>query len=94
VGLPLDLDLMLSFSCYRSLKATVLNNELTIVASQIVNFHSELSHYKTEGGVYRDPADDGHIFFHQPLCGWKLLLEKLKPKINFGKIVAVSEPLY
>jgi len=69
VGLPLDLDLMLSFSCYRSLKATVLNNELTIVASQIVNFHSELSHYKTEGGVYRDPADDGHIFF-SPTIMW------------------------
>lgn len=90
--LLLDLDLILPFSCYRSLKATVLNNELTIVASEIVNFDSELPHYKTEGGVYRDPADDRHIF--SPTIMWvealDVLIEKLKPKINFCKVVAVS----
>lgn len=79
-------------SSTQSLKATVLNNELTIVASEIVNFDSELPHYKTEGGVYRDPADDRHIF--SPTIMWvealEVLLEKLKPKINFGKVVAVS----
>ncbi|RLM87608.1 xylulose kinase-like [Panicum miliaceum] len=79
-------------SSTQSLKATVLNNELTIVASEIVNFDSELQHYKTEGGVYRDSTDDGHIF--SPTIMWvealELLLEKLKPKINFSKVVAVS----
>ncbi|CAN6199994.1 unnamed protein product [Urochloa humidicola] len=79
-------------SSTQSLKATVLNNELVIVASEIVNFDSELPHYKTEGGVYRDSADDGHIF--SPTIMWvealELLLEKLKPKINFSKVVAVS----
>ena len=70
----------------------MLNNELTIVASEIVNFDSELPHYKTEGGVYRDSTDDGHIF--SPTIMWvealELLLEKLKPKISFSKVVAVS----
>jgi len=70
----------------------VLNNELTIVASEIVNFDSELPHYKTEGGVYRDSTDDGHIF--SPTIMWvealELLLEKLKPNINFSKVLAVS----
>ncbi|OEL22866.1 Xylulose kinase [Dichanthelium oligosanthes] len=79
-------------SSTQSLKATVLNNELAIVASEIVNFDSELPHYKTEGGVYRDSTDDGHIF--SPTIMWvealELLLEKLKPKINFSKVVAIS----
>nr|CAB3458756.1 unnamed protein product [Digitaria exilis] len=79
-------------SSTQSLKATVLNNELAIVASEIVNFDSDLPHYKTEGGVYRDSTDDGHIF--SPTIMWvealELLLEKLKPKINFNKVVAVS----
>ncbi|KAF8668898.1 hypothetical protein HU200_052102 [Digitaria exilis] len=83
----------LTLSCLcRSMKATVLNNELAIVASEIVNFDSELPHYKTEGGVYRDSADDGHIF--SPTIMWvealELLLEKLKSKIDFSKVVAVS----
>uniref|UniRef100_A0A453AYG5 Carbohydrate kinase FGGY N-terminal domain-containing protein n=1 Tax=Aegilops tauschii subsp. strangulata TaxID=200361 RepID=A0A453AYG5_AEGTS len=75
-----------------SVKATVLSNELIIVASETVNFDSELPHYKTEGGVYRDPTDDGRIY--SPTIMWvealELLLEKLKPKINFSKVVAVS----
>ncbi|KAF8679139.1 hypothetical protein HU200_045905 [Digitaria exilis] len=75
-------------SSTQSLKATVLNNELAIVASEIVNFDSDLPHYKTEGGVYRDSTDDGHIF--SPTIMWvealELLLEKLKPKINFNKL--------
>ncbi|CAN6176387.1 unnamed protein product [Urochloa humidicola] len=88
-----DGSLFLGFdSSTQSLKATVLNNELAIVASEIVNFDSELPHYKTEGGVYRDSADDGHIF--SPTIMWvealELLLEKLKQKINFSRVVAVS----
>ncbi|XP_051214119.1 xylulose kinase 2 [Lolium perenne] len=79
-------------SSTQSVKATVLNNELIIVASETVNFDSELPHYKTEGGVYRDPSDDGRIF--SPTIMWvealELLLEKLKPKIDFSKVVAVS----
>lgn len=79
-------------SSTQSLKATVLSSELIIVASETVNFDSELPHYKTEGGVYRDPADDGHIY--SPTIMWvealELLLEKLKPKINFSRVVAIS----
>ncbi|SPT16742.1 unnamed protein product [Triticum aestivum] len=79
-------------SSTQSVKATVLSNELIIVASETVNFDSELPHYKTEGGVYRDPTDDGRIY--SPTIMWvealELLLEKLKPKINFSKVVAVS----
>lgn len=85
-------NLILPISCYRSLKATVLSSELIIVASETVNFDTELPHYKTEGGVYRDPADDGHIY--SPTIMWvealELLLEKLKPKINFSRVVAIS----
>ncbi|XP_047067082.1 xylulose kinase 2-like [Lolium rigidum] len=79
-------------SSTQSVKATVLNNGLTIVASETVNFDSELPHYKTEGGVHRDPSDDGRIF--SPTIMWvealELLLEKLKLKTDFSKVVAVS----
>ncbi|KAK2981737.1 hypothetical protein RJ640_005989 [Escallonia rubra] len=78
---------------YRSLKATVLDANLNIVTSEIVNFDSELSHYKTKDGVYRDPSVNGRIV--SPTLMWvealDLILQRLeKSKLDFGKIAAVS----
>lgn len=78
----------------RSLKATVLDANLNIVASELINFDSELSHYKTEGGLYRDPVVNGRIV--SPTLMWveafEMILERLKKssKFDFGKIAAVS----
>lgn len=80
-------------SSTQSLKATVLNSYLNIVTSEIVNFDSELPHYKTKEGVYRDPSVDGRIV--SPTLMWveafELILQRLeKSKLDFGKIAAVS----
>ncbi|KAF6142163.1 hypothetical protein GIB67_037081 [Kingdonia uniflora] len=78
---------------FRSLKATILDSNLNIVNSEVVHFDSELPHYKTKDGVYRDPSNNGRIV--SPTLMWveafDLLLEKLtKLKLDFGRIAAVS----
>lgn len=77
----------------RSLKATVLDSNLNIVAQEIVNFDSELPHYKTKDGVYRDSLINGRIV--SPTIMWvealDLILGRLKKsELNFTKIAAVS----
>ncbi|PHT84429.1 Xylulose kinase [Capsicum annuum] len=92
-SLPRD-SLFLGFdSSTQSLKATVLDANLNIVVAELINFDSELSHYKTEGGVYRDPLVNGRIV--SPTLMWveafELILQRLeKSKLDFGKIAAVS----
>ncbi|CAL5332592.1 unnamed protein product [Camellia sinensis] len=79
-------------SSTQSLKSTVLDANLNIVHSDIVNFDSELPHYKTKDGVYRDPSINGRIV--SPTLMWveafELMLQRLSSKLDFGKIVAVS----
>ncbi|KAL0439434.1 UNVERIFIED_CONTAM: Xylulose kinase [Sesamum latifolium] len=80
-------------SSTQSLKATVLDANLNIVAKEIVNFDSELSHYKTKDGVYRDASVNGRIV--SPTIMWvealDLIFQRLeKSKLEFGKIAAVS----
>lgn len=76
----------------RSLKATILDANLSIVASEQINFDSELPHYKTKDGVYRDSSDNSRIV--SPTLMWvealDLLLEKLKSKVDFGRVAAIS----
>ncbi|KAM7516939.1 hypothetical protein LguiA_006522 [Lonicera macranthoides] len=92
-SLPQDA-LFLGFdSSTQSLKATVLDANLKIVTSEIVNFDSELPHYKTKDGVYRDPSINGRIV--SPTLMWvealDLLLQRLeKSNFDFGTIAAVS----
>ncbi|CAA6653497.1 unnamed protein product [Spirodela intermedia] len=63
MGRPFPEDaLFLGFdSSTQSLKATALDSRLAIVASEIVHFASDLPHYKTSDGVYRDPSGGGRI---------------------------------
>ncbi|KAK6940310.1 Carbohydrate kinase, FGGY, N-terminal [Dillenia turbinata] len=80
-------------SSTQSLKATVLDANLNVVASEIVHFDSELPHYKTKDGVYRDQSVSGRIV--SPTLMWvealDLLFQKLtNSKLDFGKISAVS----
>ncbi|MQL77105.1 hypothetical protein Taro_009511 [Colocasia esculenta] len=92
-SLPEDA-LFLGFdSSTQSLKATVLDSNLTIVASEIVHFDSDLPHYQTKDGVYRDPLVNGRIV--SPTLMWvealDLLLGKLQAlKFDFQKVVAIS----
>lgn len=76
----------------RSLKATVLDSNLNIVTTEIINFDLELPHYKTKDGVVRDPLVNGRIV--SPTLMWveafDLMLERLKKKLDFSKIAAVS----
>ncbi|RZR83823.1 hypothetical protein BHM03_00010534 [Ensete ventricosum] len=77
---------------YPSLKATVLDGNLVIVNSESVHFDTELPHYSTKDGVYRDPSGNGRIV--SPTLMWvealDVLLEKLKSKVDYGKVVAIS----
>lgn len=63
-----------------------------IVASESVHFDSELPHFATEGGVYRDPVESGKIT--TPTLLWvealDTLLLKLKSKVDYGRVVAIS----
>lgn len=92
-ALPQDA-LFLGFdSSTQSLKATILDSNLNIVTSEIVNFDSELPHYNTKDGVYRDAKVNGRIV--SPTIMWveafDLILQRLQnTKLDFGKIVAVS----
>ncbi|XP_038715532.1 xylulose kinase 2-like isoform X2 [Tripterygium wilfordii] len=92
-SLPDD-SLFLGFdSSTQSLKATVLDSNLTIVTTELVHFDSELPHYKTKDGVYRDPIVNGRIV--SPTLMWvealDLILQKLsKSNLDFGKISAIS----
>ncbi|XP_074564378.1 xylulose kinase 2 [Curcuma longa] len=91
-SLPEDA-LFLGFdSSTQSLKATVLDDNLVIVASESIHFDSELPHYKTKDGVYRDTSENGRIV--SPTLMWvealDLLLGKLKSKVDYKKIVAIS----
>lgn len=80
-------------SSTQSLKATVLDGNFNIVATEIVNYDSELPHYKTKDGVYRDPTVNGRIV--SPTLMWvealDLVLQRLKKSnLDFGKIAAIS----
>lgn len=71
----------------------MLDSNLNIVASELVHFDSDLPHYKTKDGVYRDPSGNGRIV--SPTLMWvealDLMLQKLsKSNLDFGKIAAVS----
>lgn len=92
-SLPHD-SLFLGFdSSTQSLKATVLDSNLNLVTSEIVHFDSQLPHYRTRDGVYRDASENGRIV--SPTLMWvealELVLQKLsKSKLDFGKIAAIS----
>lgn len=92
-SLPEDA-LFLGFdSSTQSLKATVLDYNLRIVLSETVHFDSELLHYKTKDGVYRDPSGNGRVV-SSPLM-WvealDLILNKLKKAdLKFDKVRAIS----
>ncbi|PKI64843.1 hypothetical protein CRG98_014758, partial [Punica granatum] len=93
VKLPEDA-LFLGFdSSTQSLKATVLDSNLNIVATQLVHFDSDLPHYGTKDGVYRDPSVNGRIV--SPTVMWvealDIMLARLsKSSVDLGKIAAVS----
>ncbi|XP_050266999.1 xylulose kinase 2 [Quercus robur] len=92
LSLPQDSYFLGFDSSTQSLKATVLDSNLNIVNSELVHFDTELPHYKTKDGVYRDPSDNGRIV--SPTLMWvealDLMLQKLSKKLDFGKIAAVS----
>ncbi|KAJ0025629.1 hypothetical protein Pint_08569 [Pistacia integerrima] len=92
-SLPQDSFFLGFDSSTQSLKATVLDSNLNIVTSELVHFDSDLPHYKTKDGVYRDPSVNGRIV--SPTLMWvealDLILQKfLKSKLDFSKIAAVS----
>ncbi|XP_062204435.1 xylulose kinase 2-like isoform X1 [Phragmites australis] len=88
-----DDSLFLGFDCStQSLKATVLDAGLAVVAADSVHFDSELPHYGTEGGIRRDPAERGRIV--SPPQMWAealdLLLDRLSPRVDLRRVAAVS----
>ncbi|EEF52198.1 xylulose kinase 2 [Ricinus communis] len=93
LSLPHD-SLFLGFdSSTQSLKATVLDSNLNIVKSEQIHFDSDLPHYETKDGVYRDTSDNGKIV--SPTLMWvealDLVLQRLKKSgFEFGKVVALS----
>lgn len=72
----------------------MLDSNLCILTSEIVNFDSDLPHYKTKDGVYRDSSIDGRIV--SPTLMWvealDLILKRLQDskKFDFKKVAAVS----
>ncbi|TQE01386.1 hypothetical protein C1H46_012967 [Malus baccata] len=92
-SLPKDSYFLGFDSSTQSLKATVLDSNLNVVTTELVQFDSDLPHYKTKDGVYRDPSVNGRIV--SPTLMWvealDLVLRKLSSSnLDFGKIAAVS----
>ncbi|CAI0393559.1 unnamed protein product [Linum tenue] len=80
-------------SSTQSLKATVLDSNLNVIQLDQIHFDSDLPHYKTKDGVYRDPSDSGRIV--SPTLMWiealDLVLQRLsKSGLDFGKVAALS----
>lgn len=69
-----------------------MDSNLNIVASEQLQFDSELPHYKTKDGVYRDPSNNGRIV--SPTLMWiealDLMLQKLSKSLDLSKVTAVS----
>ncbi|XP_068314422.1 xylulose kinase 2-like [Pyrus communis] len=92
-SLPKDSYFLGFDSSTQSLKATVLDSNLNVVTTELVQFDTDLPHYKTKDGVYRDPSVNGRIV--SPTLMWvealDLVLRKLSSSnLDFGKIAAVS----
>ncbi|CAN6678811.1 unnamed protein product [Malus baccata var. baccata] len=92
-SLPKDSYFLGFDSSTQSLKATVLDANLNIVTTELVQFDTDLPHYETKDGVYRDPLVNGRIV--SPTLMWvealDLVLSKLaSANLDFGKIAAVS----
>ncbi|CAN6352513.1 unnamed protein product [Urochloa humidicola] len=92
VRLPED-SLFLGLDCStQSLKATVLDAGLGVVATDSVHFDTDLPHYGTRGGVRRDPAEPGRIV--SPPLMWAealdLLLARLRRRADLRRVAAVS----
>ncbi|XP_044474527.1 xylulose kinase 2-like [Mangifera indica] len=92
-SLPQDSFFLGFDSSTQSLKATVLDSNLNIFTSELVHFDSDLPHYKTKDGVYRDPSVNGRIV--SPTLMWvealDIILQKFsKSKLDFSKIAAIS----
>jgi len=70
----------------------VLDSNFNIVAAELVHFDSDLPHYKTKDGVYRDPSVNGRIV--SPTLMWvealDMMLQKLSKKIDLARVAAVS----
>ncbi|KAE8125951.1 hypothetical protein FH972_020711 [Carpinus fangiana] len=92
LSLPQDSYFLGFDSSTQSLKATVLDSNLNIFATELVHFDTDLPHYQTKDGVFRDNSVNGRIV--SPTLMWvealDLILQKLSKKLDFGKIVAVS----
>ncbi|XP_059453586.1 xylulose kinase 2 [Corylus avellana] len=92
LSLPQDSYFLGFDSSTQSLKATVLDSNLNIFTTELVHFDTDLPHYQTKDGVFRDPSVNGRIV--SPTLIWvealDLILQKLSKKLDFGKIVAVS----
>ncbi|CAB4297885.1 unnamed protein product [Prunus armeniaca] len=92
-SLPKDSYFLGFDSSTQSLKATVLDSNLNILTTELVQFDTDLPHYKTKDGVYRDPSVNGRIV--SPTLMWvealDLVLNKLtNSNLDIGKIAAVS----
>ncbi|CAN6344070.1 unnamed protein product [Urochloa humidicola] len=88
-----DDSLFLGLDCStQSLKATVLDAGLGVVATDSVHFDTDLPHYGTHGGVLRDPTEPGRIV--SPPLMWAealdLLLARLHRRVDLPRVAAVS----
>lgn len=71
----------------------MLDSDLNIVTTELIHFDSDLPHYKTKDGVYRDATINGRIV--SPTLMWvealDLILRKLSnSNLDFTKVIAVS----
>ena len=75
------------------LKAVVINGKLRMLASECVQFDTELPEYRTDGGVHGKESRDGRIT--SPTLMWVKALDILMDKIriagiDFAHVVAIS----
>ncbi|KAH0989021.1 hypothetical protein GBA52_000504 [Prunus armeniaca] len=82
-SLPKDSYFLGFDSSTQSLKATVLDSNLNILTTELVQFDTDLPHYKTKDGVYRGPSVNGRIV--SPTLMWVEALDLVLKKLaKFG----------
>ncbi|KAF8196970.1 hypothetical protein BJ912DRAFT_93874 [Pholiota molesta] len=72
------------------LRASIVDESLELVGVECVDFDSELSEYKTQGGIFTTPGEAYTTPIEMWLKGLDTLFEKLRLSYDLTKIKAIS----
>ncbi|KAG8969322.1 hypothetical protein FRC03_003423 [Tulasnella sp. 419] len=88
---PLSSNLFLGFElATEQLRAAIVDEDLTVLGYEAVDFDNELSEYQTRNGIFTTAGDACTTPVDMWVKALDVLLDKLRDKIDFGKIRAIG----